>query len=198
MSDQSEKTDTNSTVTEIDSVDTPARYLGLLGRLRTVVTAQSRLLAYTSEFGEAFRPVVPPHVVSAAYAVSWIYVVGDVGYEAYKVKNHGGSEMDLARTVVERGVFQSLASMLFPALTVHQVVHQSAKLVRNLPKGHLRSFGPTILGLSIIPILPTLFDHPIEIMTQRAFDMLQVPSQAVLEVRKINEGHHHTAEKKEQ
>jgi Mitochondrial 18 KDa protein (MTP18) len=30
----------------------------------------------TSDVGEAFRPVVPPWVVTAAYGVSWIYLAG--------------------------------------------------------------------------------------------------------------------------
>lgn len=30
----------------------------------------------TSDVGEAFRPVVPPAVVTAAYGVSWLYLAG--------------------------------------------------------------------------------------------------------------------------
>jgi hypothetical protein len=30
----------------------------------------------TSDVGEAFRPVVPPWAVTAAYGVSWIYLAG--------------------------------------------------------------------------------------------------------------------------
>ncbi|KAJ3208690.1 hypothetical protein HDU67_006596 [Dinochytrium kinnereticum] len=185
------ETNTQAEVNEIDTVDGPLRYLGYLGRLRTVALAQSRLLAYTSEVGEAFRPVISKTFVNSAYAVSWAYVIGDVGYEAYKVQKHGGSQLDVGRTIVERGTFQSLASMILPAFTVHQIVHHSANLMRSLPKNALRSYGPTFLGLSIIPILPTLFDHPMEYASQRAFDALFPPSKAVLEVRKNNEGHQH-------
>lgn len=46
----------------------------------------SRYVAYTSDIGEAFRPVVPPMLVTAGYAVSWAYLIGDVGYEGYKAK----------------------------------------------------------------------------------------------------------------
>ena len=35
-----------------------------------------RYVAYTSDIGEAFRPVVPPWLVTAAYGVSWAYVAG--------------------------------------------------------------------------------------------------------------------------
>ncbi|KAJ3098782.1 hypothetical protein HK100_005022 [Physocladia obscura] len=168
--DRSKKTDTNDDLTDFDSVDSPYRYLGLLGRLRTVVIAQSRLLAYTSEVGEAFRPVTNQWFVKSAYAVSWAYVIGDVGLEAYKMRNHGGSDVDVARTAIERGVFQSLASMLFPAYTVHTVVHQAARFFKAPKPSLLTRFGPSAIGLSTIPFLPLIFDKPTEHVTEYLFD----------------------------
>lgn len=47
-------------------VEGPARYLGLLGRVGRALkplSTQVRYLGYTSDLGEAFRPVVPPAVV---------------------------------------------------------------------------------------------------------------------------------------
>ena len=32
----------------------------------------------TSDVGEAFRPVVSPHIVTAAYGISWLYLAGSV------------------------------------------------------------------------------------------------------------------------
>ena len=57
---------------------------GYLGRLRPVLIASSRYLAYSSDVGESFRPVVNPKVVQSAYGISWLYVGGDVAYEGYK------------------------------------------------------------------------------------------------------------------
>lgn len=74
---------------EIDSLDHKARYLGYVGRLRTAIVASTRYLAYTSDVGEAFRPIVHPLFVSAAYGISWAYLGLDVGYEGYKAYHAG-------------------------------------------------------------------------------------------------------------
>ena len=74
----------------------------------------------TSDIGEAFRPVVPPTVVRSAYAISWLYLSGDVAYETYKAKRRGPTAEEtaiyteptrLAMVAVQRSVFQSIASM---------------------------------------------------------------------------------------
>jgi len=90
--------------------DTQLRYLGYVGRLGRLVKSVSRYLAYTSDIGEAFRPIVPPNVVKAAYAISWLYVGTDVsvtGYQESKVPGSTGSE--IAQVCTKRAVFQSLA-----------------------------------------------------------------------------------------
>jgi len=70
--------------------------------------------------GEAFRPVVAPWIVRAAYGVSWTYLFGDVAYETYKARRRGPSPLEaatyseptrLAMVAVQRSVFQSVASM---------------------------------------------------------------------------------------
>jgi len=65
------------------------RYIGYLRTIGLVVSKGTRYLAYTSDVGEAFRPVVPSRVVNLAYLISWSYVLGDVGFhgiEEYKNK----------------------------------------------------------------------------------------------------------------
>ncbi|KAJ3288927.1 hypothetical protein HDU79_004456 [Rhizoclosmatium sp. JEL0117] len=168
-----DKDDTLSEIIEdLDTVDGPLRYLGLLGRVRNVVIAQSRLLAYTSEVGEAFRPIASPMFVTAAYGVSWAYVLGDVGFETYKMKMKGAPDVDLARTALERGIFQSLASMMFPAYTVHWVVHQSSHFFKNAKPGMIKRFGPSAIGLATIPFLPIIFDKPVEHTIEFAFNTI--------------------------
>lgn len=81
---------------EIDSLETKARYLGYLGRLRTALVASSRYLAYTSDVGEAFRPIAHPAIVTAAYGISWAYLGLDVGYEGYKA--HHAGEVNSSKT----------------------------------------------------------------------------------------------------
>jgi fission process protein 1 len=78
----------------VDTTESDIRYLAYAARLRTALRASSRYIAYvsatflplvhphtleelqTSDIGEAFRPVVPPWVVTAAYGVSWLYLSG--------------------------------------------------------------------------------------------------------------------------
>ncbi|KAI9352248.1 mitochondrial 18 KDa protein-domain-containing protein [Zopfochytrium polystomum] len=150
---------------DIDTIETPARYLGVLGRIRAVAAAQTRLLAYSSEVGEAFRPVFSPTFVTGAYTVSWLYVIGDVGYEGYKMNQHGAPTVDTARTVVERGVFQSLASPSTRSSTSPPATSNPAR-----PPPKSPSSPPTGLGLAVIPLLPTLFDEPTEWATEKLFD----------------------------
>jgi mitochondrial fission process protein 1 len=81
---------------DADSADSNIRYLAYGARLRTALRASTRYIAYvcdlnyvfrsslchesiyiqTSDVGEAFRPVVPPWVVTAGYGVSWLYLAG--------------------------------------------------------------------------------------------------------------------------
>lgn len=80
----SSASDTTSEV--IDLENGPSRYAAYAVRLKTALAAQSRyvrLTAYSSELGEAFRPLTKPSVVRALYAVSWTYVIADVAYAGY-------------------------------------------------------------------------------------------------------------------
>ena len=70
--------------------------------------------------GEAFRPIVPPAIVTTAYAVSWLYLSGDIAYETYKARRRGPTAQDLATwseptrltmVALQRSIFQSIASM---------------------------------------------------------------------------------------
>ncbi|PWN45064.1 hypothetical protein IE81DRAFT_320663 [Ceraceosorus guamensis] len=72
----------------------PSRYAAYAMRLRTLITSTSRYVAYTSDIGEAFRPLTSPAFVRACYGISWAYLVGDVGYAGYKA--HQQHEHDTA------------------------------------------------------------------------------------------------------
>lgn len=65
----------------------PGRYMPFANRLRTAFTAGLRYSAYSSELGEAFRPLTKPIVVRSLYGISWSYVIGDVGYAGYQARN---------------------------------------------------------------------------------------------------------------
>ena len=132
-----------------------------------------RYLAFTSDFGEALRPVVHRHVVNASYAVAFGYCIADVGYEAYKLKkNHYRNEktlepMTMTQCVVERSTFQALASLLLPAVVIHQSVHVAKKAFTKI--GRFTKWGPSLVGLSIIPLLPVYLDEPVEKAVEHVF-----------------------------
>ena len=84
--------------------------------------------AYTSDLGEAFRPIVNPQLVQAAYGISWLYLGTDVAYEGYRTHLKYQEKQSLGHTlkeepsettqvgikVLKRTIFQATASMLFP------------------------------------------------------------------------------------
>ncbi|PWZ03606.1 hypothetical protein BCV70DRAFT_170444 [Testicularia cyperi] len=74
----------NSTDDLIDLENGPSRYAAYAMRLKTVIVSSSRYVAYSSDIGEAFRPLTNPSAVRAAYGISWAYILGDVGYAGYK------------------------------------------------------------------------------------------------------------------
>ncbi|GBE79393.1 hypothetical protein SCP_0205910 [Sparassis crispa] len=167
---------------DVDTTDTELRYMAYAARLRTAVRAGHRYIAYTSDVGEAFRPVVPPVVVSAAYGISWLYLAGDVSYESYKAHRKGPSPLEAAHfseptrigmVAVKRAVFQSIASMALPAFTIHTAVKQAKKMFVNTRSPRVKAWGPTATGLAIVPILPYLFDKPVEHATDYAFEWIE-------------------------
>jgi fission process protein 1 len=159
-------------LSDIDSTDTAARYAAYAARAARVVT-KFRHLAYTSDFGEAFRPIAHPALVKLTYAMSIGYVVGDIGWEGYRDYHEEGARGQvLAQHVAKRAVFQGVASLLLPAVTIHTVVHAA----NNAAKAHVkhpsvRMWGPSLLGLAVVPLLP-LYDHPVEAATDFLFEAL--------------------------
>ncbi|ORY05815.1 mitochondrial 18 KDa protein-domain-containing protein [Clohesyomyces aquaticus] len=67
-----------------ESTDSNLRYAAYASRIRTIMMSAHRYVAYTSDIGESFRPIAHPFLVRGAYAVSWLYLTGDVSYEGYK------------------------------------------------------------------------------------------------------------------
>jgi fission process protein 1 len=108
--------------------------------------------------------------VTAAYGVSWAYLIGDVAFTTYKAREFGPSPLEAANmseptrlslVAVKRSVFQGIASMALPAFTIHTAVKQASKALRNSQNVQLKRWGPTAVGLGIVPALPFLFDHPV-------------------------------------
>lgn len=64
-------------------------------------------------------------------------------------------------------------SRALPAFTIHTAVAQARKAFANTPNPRIRTWGPTITGLAFVPILPYIFDHPVEYVTDQVFDWIK-------------------------
>lgn len=60
-----------------------------------------------------------------------------------------------------------------PAFTIHTAVNQAKKAFTNVQNKRLKTWGPTISGLAIVPFLPYIFDHPVETATDKAFEWIE-------------------------
>lgn len=128
-------------------------------------------MAYTSDVGEGFRPVVQPWFVKMCYGISWMYVLCDTGNESYKRYQETKDKMETARLGSQRFVFNALASMIFPMFTIHAVVHQSSKyLAKTAHSPAIKKWAPVAMGLAVVPALPFMFDHPVETACERIWD----------------------------
>ncbi|KAK3294293.1 mitochondrial 18 KDa protein-domain-containing protein [Chaetomium fimeti] len=78
--------------------------------------------------------------------------------------------LDDYRTVMlQRGIFQSLASMGLPAFTIHSVVRYSGRAMKDVKNVRVRTWAPIGLGLAVVPFLPSIFDKPVENAVEWAF-----------------------------
>ncbi|KAJ5966452.1 hypothetical protein N7481_013166 [Penicillium waksmanii] len=76
---------------------------------------------------------------------------------------------DYRMVMAKRAIFQGLASMGLPAFTIHSVVKYSGKMVRGSKIVFVRTWVPIGLGLTVVPFLPYIFDHPVEEAVDWAF-----------------------------
>lgn len=83
----------------------------------------------------------------------------------------GVAPIDDYRTVmVQRAVFQGVASMGLPAFTIHSIVRYSGRALKDVKNKTIRTWGPIGLGLAAVPFLPFMFDKPVEIAVEKAFE----------------------------
>ncbi|KAL8732045.1 MAG: hypothetical protein Q9166_002997 [cf. Caloplaca sp. 2 TL-2023] len=76
---------------------------------------------------------------------------------------------DYRSVMAQRAVFQSIASMGLPAFTIHSIVRYSGRALKTAKNTKIRSYGPIGLGLAAVPLLPYMFDHPVETAVEWTF-----------------------------
>ncbi|KAK6459975.1 mitochondrial 18kDa protein [Scheffersomyces coipomensis] len=89
---------------------------------------------------------------------------------AFKTQNPSLVDSDWRLVAVKRGIFQSIASMGLPAFTIHSAVRYSSILFKNSGINVLKTYGPVAIGLGIVPVLPYIFDEPVEAVVDWVFE----------------------------
>ena len=156
------------------------RLFGVSTRAITALLARYRLTAFVSEVGESIRPLrgVLTWHVNLFYLVSWLYVITDTMVNAVDEAYVQGRRRQVARVVLFMGLFHSIATMLIPAVAIHEAVHLAMLLLKRAAASpSVQLWVPTMVGLSLIPALP-IVDEPLHHALKRLFDRLWPEAQA--------------------
>jgi len=153
--------------------DDQFRYLAYANRILRVIAPVKRYLAFTSDVGEAFRPVASTAVVNASYVLTGGYILGDISYSGYdEAYNKHSSREKTFDTIARATVFQVLASLTLPFILIHGGVHVTQKLLKRAAVSSPAAlrWTPSAVGLGMIPLMPYTIDHPVEDLVEKAFD----------------------------
>jgi fission process protein 1 len=122
-----------------------------------------RYVGYSNEIGEAFRPIIPLRIVAYSYLIEFAYFISDTihkGHIAYHDYKHQDNVLThISKASAYTMVWQCFASVLLPAFTINRVVKLMGYISKNYMKNNiLIKYSPTIIGLTVIPILPLVLD----------------------------------------
>ena len=144
-----------------------AKMLAAAGaKAKAAALSNIRYTAYASDVGEGLRPVVPEWAVKASYGIAFAYVGGEVGLHTYHETQK--PDGDPARVFVHQSTFHGLASLYLPMVIIHQAVHGAQYAFAKA--GRFTKWGPSIVGLSLIPALPFCVDKPVEKVVDFIFE----------------------------
>eukprot|EP00605_Chrysophyceae_sp_TOSAG23-4_P002091 GSChrysophyteH1.ASY1.ANO1.2314.1 assembled CDS len=124
-----------------------------------------RYLGYANEIGEAFRPLLPK-VVAPSYLIAFGYVIGDT-YSKF-----ASSERTISSSRYAAGldafIWQTFASVLVPGATINFTTKATKRvLMQSTIHSRVSLFGPTIVGLAMIPLII----HPIDESVTKVMDL---------------------------
>ena len=144
-----------------------------------------RYLGYTNELGESFRPIFPKFVVPS-YVVSFGYVFCDTADKTMKAQQEAKlldprlQTLHVVESAVDTLVWQSLASVIIPGITIHKIVDVTCDLlagkyaavpIKNVPHA-VQRWGPTAVGLATIPLVI----HPLDNFVHFLLDVTMRPA----------------------
>jgi len=138
----------------------------LATKAKAAAVANVRYTAYASDVGEGLRPVIPQWAVRASYGLAVSYVGAEVGLHTYhESKKDKGEPL---RVFCHQSIFHGVASLGLPMVIIHQAVHGAQYATKRL--GRFTKWGPSLVGLALIPALPFCVDGPVEKVVDFAFD----------------------------
>lgn len=117
---------------------------------------ETRSLAFASEGGVAAQTLIPKYVYYGAWGLSGAAIMADVATKTMDAK-----EEKRYATAIYHTLFHIPASLIVPAVIIHQVVHGAQKLVAKapgLPPRAKMMLPVTAALLAIIPVVPVV-DH---------------------------------------
>ena len=135
-------------------------------KAKAAAAANMRYTAYASDVGEGLRPVVPEWAVRASYGLAVAYVAGEVGLHTYHESQK--PEGNPVRVLAHQSIFHSIASIGLPMFIIHQAVHGAQHAFQRI--GRFTRWGPSLVGLALIPALPFVVDAPVEKAVDTAFE----------------------------
>ncbi|NXO02983.1 MTFP1 protein, partial [Rhinopomastus cyanomelas] len=129
-----------------------------------------RYLGYANEVGESFRSLVPVPVVWASYGIATAYVTADAIDKGQRAATAHAQDparaMQVGVAVVDTFVWQSLASVAIPGITINRLCATSLALLGALTRWPLpiRRWTTTALGLAAIPLIITPIDRTVDFL----------------------------------
>jgi fission process protein 1 len=121
-----------------------------------------RYCGYANELGEAFRPIVHVSAVRFSYLIELLYFFSDTfhkGAKAYQKEDYNKTK-EAIKAGTYTLVWQCLASVVIPAFVINRSVKLTGYLVNKT--GIRNKYIPTLIGLSMIPILPYSLDPAVD------------------------------------
>jgi fission process protein 1 len=97
-----------------------------------------------------------------SYLVAFGYVGADTMHKVLQARSSGLPQNQVTRVGIDVLVWQTLASVIIPGQIIHMITAGAGKVfkspyVKACPP-MLRSWGPTVIGLSAIPLII----HPVD------------------------------------
>lgn len=84
-----------------------------------------RVSAYSTEFAEAFRPIISRVKVQVLYAITYAYIAGSLLNRVITARQTGASAKFVLRELSMETIIQGFLNFWLPVTIVHFVVHQA-------------------------------------------------------------------------